>query len=125
MELGHALFGNSTSFGHKVDRGFQDQFCDFLKEIGLDGYGSDGTGKGFENDVFAVRPYYWGECENDVDDCDCEHCKRLALPNFEFKPTEFCMDWYKYPLRDAYSNVGLTSKMLRDMIHECLKSVGK
>ena len=49
----------------------------------------------------------------------------LALPNFLFKPTGFELRWYKYPLRDSYSSEPVTKQMLRKMVNECIRSLGK
>ena len=49
----------------------------------------------------------------------------IVLPNFLFKPTGFELRWYKYPLRDSYSNEKLTVPMLRKMVDECIRSLGK
>lgn len=41
---------------------------------------------GFENEVFAVNPYYWGNDDDHIDD-----------PNFYYKPSDYELYWYKYP----------------------------
>ena len=43
--------------------------------------------------------------------------------NFEYKPTGFCLDWYKYPLRDSYMNQDITPKEFRGIIFKCLESI--
>jgi len=52
-------------------------------------------------------------------DCDLER------PNFLFKPTGLRIEWYKYPLRDAYSNQEITAKDFNKIIIRCIKSLGK
>ena len=64
---------------------------------------------GYENQLFALRPYDWdGESEE---------------PNFQFKPTNFEIEWYKYPFRDSYMNQKLTLSELRHMWRLCIDSV--
>lgn len=61
-ELGNLIFGNSRG-EFPVDRGMQDEWCSLMEECGFDGYGHhDGPEWVFENDVFRVQPYYWGDC---------------------------------------------------------------
>lgn len=87
-------------------------------------------GTNFENDVFAMRTFYWGDCDcgwSNAEDAWCEAnpypypspehdaawaeflkdhsghkptCS-LELPNFLYKPTGFEMRWYKYIGRDT------------------------
>ena len=63
MELGNLLFGNSRG-AYPVDRDTcQDVFQAFLERNGFDGYGykEDNDKAVFENDMFLIRPYYWGD----------------------------------------------------------------
>ena len=73
MELGNLMFGNSRG-NYEIDRKkYQDIFLEWLDAHGFDGYGlaadaqmaerftSEGEDTRFENDVFVIRPYYWGE----------------------------------------------------------------
>ena len=127
MELGNLLFGNSRG-RFAVPRGigeddfiWQETFIEFMDEIGLDGYGyveNDELEKyktergGFENNTFIINPYYWGEDE-----------EVMKEPNFVFKPTGFTIDWYKYPLRDSYSNKEITLEELKEILRICKESV--
>lgn len=123
MELGNMLFGNSRGT-YSLERGiWQRTFFEFLDEIGLDGYGyveDEGLKEyttdrgGFENDIFVINPYYWGDDESIME----EH-------NFIYKPTGYEIDWYKYPLRDSYANKKLTFKEFKEILNECKKSVKK
>lgn len=129
MELGNMLFGNARG-EHPVSRNWQEAFVEFLDESGFDGYGNvcDENLKAFEkrekidgcediffeNDVFLVRPYYWGESP-DV----------RERPNFVFKPTGFEIQWYKYPFRDAYMNKKIGFFDLEDIIEQCKRSLLK
>lgn len=123
MELGNLFFGNSRG-KYPMERGiWQSTFAEFLEEIGLDSYGYVENKKlqlyktsrgGFENEVFIVNPYYWGDDEETME----EH-------NFIYKPTDYTIDWYKYPLRDSYANKKLTFKEFEDILEECKKSIEK
>lgn len=114
IELGNLLFGNSRgNFVIERDE-WQDPFDDFLLHNGFNGYGYylQGIERCFENNVFIVRPYYWGEDE-----------EIAALPNFEFKPTGFTISWYKYPMRDAYASHNISTKDFLEILEECEKSM--
>lgn len=75
---------------------FQKLFGNWLFDNGFDGYGylennidRDKTDRGgFENDVFLINPYYWGDDE-----------KIMYEPNFKYKPLDLEIRWYKYPMR--------------------------
>ena len=72
---------------------------------------------GYENEVFAINPFYWGE----VGDRDYE---RLSdRPNFLFKPTGLTIEWYKYPFRDSHMSEDLDSNELRRVWRFCIRSV--
>ncbi len=64
MELGNAVFGNSRGTV-PVDRNLQEPFYNYLESMGFDGYGNklDNDEWVFENEVFRVQPYYWGDCQ--------------------------------------------------------------
>ena len=49
----------------------------------------------------------------------------LVLPNFVHKRSGLTIQWYKYPLRDSYSNVELTIEVFSKIIDECIKSLKK
>ena len=84
-------------YEYLVDRILQDNpyWHELLNMCKLDEYGRDQQGLGFENDTFAIRPYNW---DNEKD----------PLPNFEYKPVGFMMEWYKYPFRASYMNMECT-----------------
>lgn len=124
MELGNLLFGNSRG-EFPIDRqAYQDIFNLWLHDHGFDGYGypetdiraakckKDGDSSYFENDMFIIRPYYWGEDETIAE-----------KPNFVYKPKNIEISWYKYPFRDSYSNVELTEGLLQEILDECAKSL--
>lgn len=116
MELGNMMFGNSRGVYHvEPRRDYQDPFCKFLDRAGFDFYGyyKDGSNY-YENDVFIIRAYYWGE-----DDEIAE------LPNFVYKPTGLEIRWYKYPMRDAYSNQDVGVEDFMGLLEACEKSMQK
>jgi hypothetical protein len=43
---------------------------------------------------------------------ECAPTCSLLLPNFVHHPSGFELRWYKYPLRDSYSNRPLTSQLI-------------
>ena len=111
------------NFKFEVQRGkMQDLFAEWLYDNGFDGYGyydnqdhPNVTERGgFENNVFLINPYYWGEDE----EIQCE-------PNFIFKPKNIQMIWYKYPLRDAYSNKRITWGDMKRILATCRASMNK
>jgi len=72
MELGNMIFGNSRGSYHiERDAGYEEQ----LERL-FDAYASDRDnswreyGVEFENEVFAVFPYYWGDCTCGFDEMD-------------------------------------------------------
>lgn len=65
------------------------------------------------NDDYAA----WREANSHADDCP------IVLPNFWHKPSGFKLEWYKYPLRDSYSNQPLTRKLMRSMFADCIASM--
>ena len=129
MELGNLLFGNSRGT-HPVNRDWQESFVEFLDESGFDNYGNwygeklkafekreavDGCEDiYFENDLFVIRPYYWGESQ-----------VIREKPNFVFKPTGLEIQWYKYPFRDAYLNQEVSFSEFEDMVKQCRESLLK
>lgn len=135
MEFGNLMFGHSTMADmHELDRGiYQEAFCKFLDLAGFDFFGcwdreevhkfvcKDGIHVGeFDNGVFTILPYVY--------DFDVEHTpeeeERLSLPNFSYKPNDYKMEWYKYPLRDAYANKELSLEEFVGMLNKCLDSLG-
>lgn len=124
MEIGNMIFGNSRGT-FAVERGkWQDAFMEFLDSLGFDSYGyvapySPDVLKsyqtvcgGFENNVFIIKPYYWGD-----DD------KEKVLPNFVFKPTDYELQWYKYPLRDSYANQDISFAEFEEILRRCKNSL--
>lgn len=95
---------------------------------------------GYENDTFYIRPYNWNgisyeDCscglDDKLDDLDFSeynygfHSKDCTAweTNFYYKPTDLKIEWYKYPLRSAYSNQVLKKEVLEAILQDCVKSV--
>lgn len=47
----------------------------------------------------------------------------LIQSNFVYLPTGYSIDWYKYPLRDAYQSEDITLKEFSEIISKCIASV--
>ena len=113
MELGNLMFGNSRGqYAVEPRKDYQDAFARFLDVLGLDYHGEDERGHGLDNDTFTIRPYYWGEDE-----------EIAAQPNFVYKPTGLEISWYKYPMRDAYSNQDVSVEDFKTILKDCLRHV--
>lgn len=63
----------------------------------------------FENDVFQIKPYSWGEEPNDW--------------HFWHKPSGLKIAWYKYPLRGVTANFQVTHEQFRAVLYDCMNSV--
>lgn len=119
MELGNALFGHSRGkYPLSRGKGFEEVF-DTLLEVCVPN--NRMYGEVFENEVFAIFPYYWGGCtcgdeQNHKQDCF------IVKPNFLHKPTGFELRWYKYPLRDSYTNQKITLAGFKKIVSACIQS---
>lgn len=123
MELGNLLYGHSRG-NVQVNRDWQEEFSEFLRKAGFDSYGfADEThfkpfmkslldAMQFENDVFVLMPYYWGE-----------EIKVQELPNFIHKESGYKLSWYKYPLRDSYANKDISLEDFDKILQDCLQSL--
>ena len=114
MEIGNLIFGHSRG-NYAIPRDtWQEPFAAFLEQNGFDGYGykDDTNDAFFENDIFSIRPYYWGD-----DDTIAE------LPDFVYKPNRLTISWYKYPLRDAYSSHDITVEEFKKILAHCARSL--
>lgn len=65
----------------------------------------------FDNGVFVVRPYYWGEEEEKND------------YHFYHRPSGFKMAWYKYPLRGVEANMEVTAEEFYAIVQDCANSI--
>ena len=117
MELGNIVFGNSRGeYAVEPRMDYQEAFCNFLFANGWDGHAIRGDGADtayeYENDTFIIRAYYWGDDED-----------KAALPNFVYKPTGLEISWYKYPMRDAYSNQDISIEQFVEILADCERSM--
>lgn len=127
-ELGNLLFGHSRG-AFRVHRfPAQRYFGEFFERCGMDSYGhpnrqTDRTEESplltyedkdgmVDTELFSVWPYYWGDDEEKFD-----------IPNFVYKPENIKIRWYKYALRDAYSNVPLTGEKIKEILDNCTEYV--
>lgn len=130
-ELGNMLFGNSRGeYLIKRGVGFEDELFRLFEAYAPKRDNSwREYGEEFDNEIFSVMPYYWGDCECGYDEkeynSENSHSKdcRIARPNFLYKPTGFEIQWYKYPLRDSYSNKKITLKQFKIIIEDCIRSI--
>lgn len=115
MELGNILFGNSRGVYSVVPRkDYEEIFWEFLDKNGFDmyGYRDHSNERVFKNNIFTIRPYYWGDDEEEAN-----------LPNFVYNPNNLKIKWYKYPMRDAYSNQDVDIETFKDILSVCAKSL--
>ncbi len=117
MELGNLIFGNSIG-GFEIDRntGWEDILKKIFTKLKCSSYGIE-----FENETFYIIPYQWGDCEC-PDEKHLENCKLLKY-NFYYKPDDFGICWYKYPLRDSYKNKDIDILEFKKIIDKCIKSL--
>jgi hypothetical protein len=91
--------------------------------------GAFGYGVDFENDVFAMRMFWWGDCEcayrdgDGVGDFHEETC-RCVLPNFAHKSSGVSVDWYKWIGRDMEFSRKVSREEWGRLFAECLASLG-
>lgn len=110
----------------EVDRSeFQLEFAALtneLEKLGIDWWSSD---RAVTSDTFSMRPYYWGLCTCGAGEDSEEHSDqcRIMLPNFQYKPTDYNLEWYKYPLRSAMANKSVSVSEFRSMIQDCILSL--
>ena len=121
MEKSNILYGFSRgTYLVEPRRQYQDAFVEFLHSIDADDYGYMNSstdhlseeGRTFENDVFTLRAYYLGEDRT-----------LGELPNFVYKPTNLIISWYKYPMRDSYSNQDISLEDFRTILNKCKESI--
>jgi len=120
MEIGNLLFGHSRGEYKLENRDLVNckDWQELLYVCECDSYGctedfSHETERGgYENDLFCINPYYWGEDKN-----------LMEMPNFLYKPTGFEIRWYKYPFRDSYMNQNLTDRQIKVIWKKCAEYV--
>ena len=115
LELGQMLFGNPTE-EYPVPREswmsgpFQILMDAITEKTGEKDYGYTPH---FSNDFFIIRPYWWGDEEDE----------EASKPNFEVPSENFSLTWYKYPFRSSYASEKLTPKRWNDLVQKCIKSL--
>lgn len=62
--------------------------------------------------VATIRPYYWGDSEVIED-----------KPNFIMHTHGVELSWYKYALRDSYTNVKLTTEVINDLFDHLQEAI--
>ncbi len=89
------------------------QLCDEMGIEWNDGYGC------WAHCTCDYKDKWRAFCANNHHTPDC----LLVRPNFHYKPTNYQLRWYKYPLRDSYANQKLTLSQFRKMIDHCIQSL--
>jgi hypothetical protein len=110
MELGNLILGNSRG-DYEVDRDLQDQFVGWMERLGFDCYGSRQEPDSewvFENDVFRMQPYYWGDCDCGYDEKEWRWCE-------EHKHADTC---YQIEYRKIRDTTEFFSKEAQALIEE-------
>jgi hypothetical protein len=112
-ELGQAFWGNSV-----CELDFDEQQDSYIVEYMLRVISYYATGDAsysgdFENDVFEMRSYYWGDDE-----------EKEELPNFRHIKSGLEIRWYKYIGRGMSVNAPVCPKCFIDIFAECLNSLG-
>lgn len=119
MELGNLIFGHSRG-EHPIPRheGFETEIARLLEGTFPDeDPWTRSYGVHFKNDVWECHPYCW--CERE----ECPQCGTGEQANFKHFASGLEIRWYKYPLRDAYSNQKLTVPNLAKVVDDCLRSL--
>lgn len=110
---------DSLSYGLRIlTKKISERHPDLESGYGLGG--PSGYGVDFENDIFAMRRFYWGDCDCGNDDDHAETCS-VRLPNFHHKPSDFKVRWYKWIGRDNETEGECAD--LGMMISDCIDSL--
>lgn len=114
LEVGQMLFGNPVE-SHEMPyeewvRPPFDELVERVRDV-LGPDADEGYVPEFSNEVFVLRPYYWGEDEGEA-----------AKPNFEVFG-EVRVTWYKYPFRGSYASELLTRSRWRELLRRCMDSL--
>lgn len=122
MELGNFIFGNSRGAIPLERDEWQEVIVEAFEACGFDSYGhiDDQRLKRFVDcDMFSehvshvaigdyeILPYYWGDDETIA-----------AYNNFIDHKHNLSVQWYKYPLRDAYVNREVTFEEWKSIFKE-------
>lgn len=120
------LFTNDDLYAYEVPRYVSYDLDELAERVGrARGDWEFGTGaltgntgaEEYANDVFALRSYCWceGTLEGHNEDC---------LPNFEHFASGLKIRWYKHAHRGVTANGELMRSVWRQVIEECLDSIG-
>lgn len=113
MELGNLMFGHSRgNWEVPSDDAYEQPIAELFEALSP---GCAPYGVPHDNDVFTMNLYWWGE--EDHPDAD--------KPNFLHKRTGLELRWYKYALRDSYTNREVSPQEWRSIMDECIASVTK
>lgn len=121
-EIGKLLSGQPAA-AYEIPRTdeYEEVFIRWLRACGFDDdgewlnpalipfIGEDGL---FENDTFALFPYYWGDDDT-----------LITQPNFLYKPENIKIYWYKHPLRSASISKSVSPEEFHQMLLNCYNSV--
>ncbi len=120
---------------------YGEPFAMFLDYMGFSHYGTyemqEATGKDkhisdtlkqrldenydYSDDVFEIHPFCWcNVCDGEGK--EGETCPRYKKPNFHYKPKDFKLNWYKYPIRSNDTNKDITPLEFLEMINDCVRS---
>ncbi len=133
---------------HSIDRElYGESFISFIESMGFSHYGYY-TPNGIEtvedakvmakidehgvyrNDVFELSAFWWNDCTcgkepsqeflsgADYHKPDC----MVYRPNFWYKPNDWKLEWYKYPLRGNTCNRSITPEEFLKMLNHCKKA---
>lgn len=89
--------------------------------------GPYGYGIEFENDVFEMHPFWWGDCTCGVESQDDgrphESSCRYEMPNFRHKASGLEVRWYKWIGRSMEWSTSFGPSRWRDIFAQCVASV--
>lgn len=88
--------------------------------------GEFGYGARYENEVFVMRPQWWGDCTCGEEETENPHKPTCAfeLPNFVHKASGLTVNWYKWIGRDTTVD-NPNGVDIAAVMRECVESVGK
>lgn len=75
--------------------------------------------------TFCVRAYNWNEADENISKDNIKDFLYNHNNDWHFwhKPSGLKIQWYKYPLRDAYINMKIGSDKLEDVLYDCQNSL--
>lgn len=125
-ELGQALFCYNYN-GYECPKYIVDDLMNLNDEIAVAFNIRPGNNEGsnYTNNVFSMRSYYWGICEehNETESQPtiCVVCAKKCDPNFTYN--DFSVSWYKYLGRGVSCNKIITREESKEMYLKCLNSL--